>query len=483
MVYPEGRVFIRCAASGINMRWSIRTQVLVPVLALLLGVVGLGTWMAYAGAQRAVRQQVETQVRNMAGVLGQPRFPLNASVLDQVRGLSGAEYVVVHDDGRRLTTLTADPGDVLPLENAAADWRALRLGPPVVVAGKSYLCSGVRLQRTGESGATLFILYPQEQWQQAMNEAVRPVIWLGLAGSLLAVGLAVVVATHLSRRVRELQRRTHLIAAGDFSPMPLTRWHDELRDLAQAVNDMAAKLAQLQDTVQKSERLRLLGQVGGGLAHQLRNGVTGARLAVQLHLRECPTNGEREALDVALRQLSLVESKLRRFLDLGQADTQPHQPCSMRELINEAVALLAPQCRHQRVTMLWQPPAAEAVVLGNAGQLGHLLLNVLTNAMEAAGPGGRVEVRMKNEERRTQNGELCAECVVEVLDSGAGPPKDVAERLFEPFVTGKPEGIGLGLAVAKQVVEGHGGRIEWQREDEMTCFRFAVPEPRTKSSE
>ena len=61
--------------------------------------------------------------------------------------------------------------------------------------------------------------------------------------------------------------------------------------------------------------------------------------------------------------------------------------------------------------------------------------------------------------------------MIEVIDTGPGPPPEIAIKLFEPFVTGKPEGIGLGLAVAKQAADAHGGRIEWERRDGRTVFR------------
>ena len=104
-------------------------------------------------------------------------------------------------------------------------------------------------------------------------------------------------------------------------------------------------------------------------------------------------------------------------------------------------------------------------MLGDAGQLGQLVLNVLGNAVEAAGPGGEVDVRLAAEKDRL---------VLEVRDSGPGPAEEVAGRLFEPFVTGKPEGVGLGLAVARQVVEAHGGRIGWRREAGRTVFRIEL---------
>src|SRR5439155_6716105 len=160
-----------------------------------------------------------------------------------------------------------------------------------------------------------YILYPETLWRDALWEAVWPVLVMGGSFGLGSLLLAVALGQGLSRRIRELERRTRLIAAGDFSPMPLPRRDDELRDLARSVNDMAQRLARLQETVQRTERLRLLGQVSGGLAHQLRNGLTGARLALQLYARECQGRNDTAALHVALRQLTLLETNLKRFLD------------------------------------------------------------------------------------------------------------------------------------------------------------------------
>src|SRR5204863_1970357 len=126
-------------------------------------------------------------------------------------------------------------------------------------------------------------------------------------------------------RIGSLERRTRLIAEGDFSPMPLPSLNDELRDLTRSVNEMAQRLAQFQETIRQTERLRLLGQVRGGLAHQLRNGVAGARLAVQLHAQECSAD-DGDSLRVALRQLSLIEMHLKKFLDLGKTIELQRQP-------------------------------------------------------------------------------------------------------------------------------------------------------------
>src|SRR5262249_16234809 len=151
-----------------------------------------------------------------------------------------------------------------------------------------YFCNGLRVRLLGSgTPATLYILYPEALWRDALWEAVWPSLILGSLAGLASVLLTLGVAQRLGRRILEGERRTRLIAAGDFSPMPLPRRQDEIRDLVRSINEMAQQLAHFQDAVQRTERLRLLGQVSGGLAHQLRNGITGARLAVQVHAREC----------------------------------------------------------------------------------------------------------------------------------------------------------------------------------------------------
>jgi signal transduction histidine kinase len=448
------------------MRWSIRHQLLIPLLTLLLGVVGMSTWTALASARRA-QDQIETQVRDIAAtVRDKADYPLKEKVLELMKGLSEAEYLFVDQDGRRWTTLPTRAIDLPPADAGGDAGRALRLGARVRVEGKTYFCSGIPLRRGQNAGTTLYVFYPEALWRDALWEAIRPSLILGAFGGLASVALAVGMAQRLSRRIQELERRTRLIAEGDFSPMPLPGRNDELRDLGRSVNDMAGRLARFQETVQKTERFRLLGQVSGGLAHQLRNGVTGARLAVQLHARECTGPGDPEALQVALRQLALVEAHLKRFLALGQHNGLERQPHSLSALLEEAVALLRPQCRHAQIDLRWQPPPAPLTVRGDAGQLGHLFLNVIGNAIEAAGPGGWVSITVTADGKRAW---------VDVKDSGPGPPPQVAGRLFEPFVTAKREGVGLGLAVARQVAEAHGGGIEWERAEGETRFRIELP--------
>jgi signal transduction histidine kinase len=137
--------------------------------------------------------------------------------------------------------------------------------------------------------------------------------------------------------------------------------------------------------------------------------------------------------------------------------------------------LIEPACKHRKVELTVAPQGGTTVEASSAQleadpeQLRHVLMNLLLNAVEAAGSGGWVRV-----EYNESKGGMCR---VRVLDSGAGPPADFVERLFEPFSTTKPEGVGLGLAVARRVAELHGGRLDYTRRDGATCFELTLPLP------
>jgi signal transduction histidine kinase len=452
------------------MRLSLRYRLLLPLGLLLLGDAAATAWAASAAARNA-EQRLAAQQWAVARTLAEPRstFPLTERVLEQMKGFSGAEFLFVPPAGPHESTFPdpkpAAPPDIPAATHPRAD-EPHTLGPPIEFAGTAYRCLRLTLRPPHpNAGGNLYIFYPESLRREAIRDAVRPLMVLGGLGGLLAVALAVAFGSRLVRRVRDLDARTRLIAAGDFRPTPVPSPNDELRDLHVAVNEMASRLAAYQNDLQRSERLRLLGQFSGGLAHQLRNAATGAKLAIEIFLQE-NAPADPEPLRVALRQLERIESNLRQFLDLGKDAPGQKQTCDLAEQVEQAVSLLRPQAQHLGTSLTWKAPHEPCLIAGDPPLLAHLLTNLIANAIEAAGPAGSVEVRLSSTHDHS---------LIEVIDSGPGPPNEIAGKLFEPFVTGRSEGIGLGLAVAKQAAEAHGGHIDWERRDGRTVFRIELP--------
>jgi signal transduction histidine kinase len=455
------------------MRLSLRYRLLLPLVLLLLGDAAATAWAAQIAA-RSAEQRLAEQQWAVARTLTEPRstFRLTERVLQQMKGLSGAEFLFTHPTEPAQSTFPdpkpAAPVNVPTAEQPEAD-EPHTLGPPVTIAGKQYRCLRLPLKAPHpNAGGNLYIFYPESLRRTAVADAVRPLVILGGAGGVIGVFLAFAFGSRLVRRVRDLDARTRLIAAGDFRPLPVPGADDELRDLCEAVNDMARRLAAFQAELQRNERLQVLGQFSGGLAHQLRNAATGARLAVELFLAENPA-ADPEPLRVALRQLARIEANLKQFLALGKPPTGERAPCDLVKLIDQAVSLLKPQCRHAGTTVVWEPSAAPCVLSGDATTLAHLFGNVIGNAVEAAGTGGEVRIHLLPARSASKG------FTVEVSDTGPGPPPAIAAKLFDPFVTGKEQGIGLGLAVAKQAAEAHGGTVRWERRDGKTVFVIELP--------
>jgi signal transduction histidine kinase len=285
------------------------------------------------------------------------------------------------------------------------------------------------------------------------------------------------LASRLSRPLTQLQKHVDRIAQGEFQRMPQPVRNDEVADLARSINQMAAMLSEYDKEVRRTERLKTLGKLGGGIAHQLRNSATGCRMAIELHRRECRYGSDSESLDVAQRQLALMENYIQRFLSVGRRQAPRREPVDLCDVVERAVSLVRPSAAHAGVDLRYHQPDGPALMSGDAERLEQMILNLLLNAVEAAAtssPSTRqtspshvcVRLRSGNAGQIT----LCVE------DTGEGPAGDIAEHLFEPFATNKAAGVGLGLCVAREIAQDHGGEIEWSRPAEMTCFTVRLPE-------
>lgn len=474
------------------MRWPLRYQVLLPfVLLILATLAAVSALNAYVSARRQ-RERVQNQLRDVAATLAESRFPLTDAVLRQTHALSGAHFIVEDGTGRAAAASDARFSDVPPT-TAERLPSELTLNEPIALAGERFFHAAVKLRPrfTGDAPRRLHILYPEQTWRQAWHETVYPPLVTGAVALLLAAGISALIAARVTRPISRLRSQVERIARGHFQPLPEPRGGDETGDLARAVNRMAEMLAAYEQQVRRHERLRALGQLRGGLAHQLRNAVTGCRIALDLYRRRLADAGrDDESLDVANRQLTLIEKQLEQFLKFGVAtqdtETSPQKNIDLRGLAAGALALVAPAAEHMGVQLNMESDETTLTVHGDAEALEQMLVNLLLNAIEAtsarreqpaAGDNTPPCVRLHIEQAEPDRAALC------VADNGPGPGTDIQSRLFEPLVTGKPEGTGLGLAVARDIARSHGGDIVWRREDGWTHFVVELPTHSTAPNE
>jgi signal transduction histidine kinase len=463
------------------MRWPIQRQLLVPMLLVVLLASSLSSGAsAWVGSSWAKREEYDRLARVVA-TLSDANFPLQEAVLQKLAGLSGAEFIVwdaqlqVHATTLTLNSEVRTRLKAVPHAGSLAD---LSNNPTIKIQGRSFLTAKVPLRRATTGSLSLLVLYPEDRWWTATRGAILPPLIAGGVTALVAIVLTAWWSRRFTRPIARLSQQSERIAGGEFQPMLLPVRNDELRDLTLSINRMVEQLTRYEQQVRRNERLKTLGQLGAGLAHQLRNWLTGACMALQWHARECPLGKHTESTVMALRQLGLMESYLHRFLTLGARRGETLRLAEQHEvplapLVEEVLSLVQTRGRHVGVELHWSPPSSPITVYGDCGELQELLVNLLLNSVDAAAPresiGGPAWVRVEVQQAAANLVRL------RVLDSGPGPSDAVAAQLFEPFVTDKPEGTGLGLAVAKQIAESHGGSLRWFREDGVTCFEVELP--------
>lgn len=460
------------------MRWPIRLQLLFPTLSVVLAAIALTALAgAYYGSAQA-RQQEKENLRRVVATLAKARYPLSEVVLLSMRGLSGAEFVHLDARGDVLAgTVRLDQQELeffrsLPSSAPSGD---LASSPSVTLAqGGVYLAQSVTVAARDPLGreSRLIVLYPEARRFAASHEAAWPALAAGALSALAVVLVTTWLAHRFVRPIQQLGLAAARIAEGDFQTVPVTRRDDEFRDLALALGRMSEKLAQFEAEVRRNEQLRTLDQLGAGMAHQLRNAAAGGRLAIELHQRACAAGDGEETLEIALRQLRLMESYLQRFLELGKTRPAAHAAVDLGALVADALTLIEPACAHAGVRADFRRPDAPLWISGDAEALRQVIVNLAMNALDAVGGlDGRRGIAVALDRG------AAGEAVLRVTDTGPGPPPELVRRLFEPFVTGKPEGTGLGLYVARQVVAAHRGTIAFRREEGATVFEVAIPQP------
>jgi len=205
----------------------------------------------------------------------------------------------------------------------------------------------------------------------------------------------------------------------------------------------------------QAEKMAAVGQLAGGVAHEINNPLGGILAFAQLMSQDERPESDKESLrliqDAALRAKRIVESLLR-FSRRPREDERGE--LDLAKVADDALFLMQSQLKGGRVEVVRD--LAPALAIGNANLLQQILVNLLVNAMQAIGKEGRLTV--------TTGAASSGRVQVVVSDDGPGVPQELQARIFEPFFTTKPEGqgTGLGLSICYRIAEEHGGSIRYE---------------------
>jgi two-component system sensor histidine kinase BaeS len=306
--------------------------------------------------------------------------------------------------------------------------------------------------------------------EQAYLAAVNNALWLagGLA-ALVAVGLGLLLARQISRPVRDLTSAARRVGEGDYEGRVPVRTRDELGELAETFNAMA-------EAVGHQEGLRR--RMAADIAHELRTPLA----VVQADL-EAMLDGvrplSREAVSEIHRETQLLSRLIAdlRDLSLAEAGRLPlhRRPADLAELARTSASRFASRAEERGVRLAVDAPEGLPLVDADRDRISQVLGNLLENAIRHTPEGGEVAVRLEPSPQPE-------EVRVTVRDTGPGVPEEHLPNVFERFYRADRArarangGSGIGLAVVKQLVEAHGGRV-WAESPpgEGATFGFALP--------
>ncbi|MBI3057441.1 MAG: HAMP domain-containing histidine kinase [Betaproteobacteria bacterium] len=353
------------------------------------------------------------------------------------QSLTGGTPVVELLQGTRETVvLTACPAMA-----SDAHWGAWTMARIAVASGKAYdeVRQGLGLLLLFVIGSGLWLGYSFYRWTHHFNR-IESALQRGRAEDLPAIALS---------QDAELDRI--IIALNDFS----TRLH-----AAQA------RAADLRGALERSERFAALGRLAASVAHEVRNPIAAIRLKIENALAQ-PDKRD-AALPFVLREVGRVETIVKSLLARAEPVRVATRDVAVHEWLSERVNAFAERCTAQGVAFdfdtgvkSWRfDPAA----------LGRALDNLLDNALDHTPRGGKITLSV-------QSSEDAKAIILRVCDDGPGVAAHIRPRLFDPFVSGRPDGVGLGLALAREIAIAHGGVARYVEQTPGACFELEIPCP------
>lgn len=317
-----------------------------------------------------------------------------------------------------------------------------------------------------------------EQSQIMANRMGLGLLLLGLCGSAAGLLAGFGIARAISRSIVQLSVPVHgaagklnevvgpitLSAGGGFEELEVA-----LQNMADHIGTVVERLEQREREVLRGEQLAAVGQLAAGIAHELRNPLMAINILVQAAAEREDGSGLRgRDLAVVEEEIGRLDSSIQSLLDFARPPRPSKTLVDVRQLVNQSLDLVSARAEQQRVAIRREAAQPPAFVEIDGGQIRQVLLNLLLNSLDAMPGGGNLGVHIRAAPSSASDstgsvGSPSAQArsgyLIQIADSGCGLPEDLGDRIFEPFVSTKETGTGLGLPICRRIIAEHGGWI------------------------
>ncbi len=278
---------------------------------------------------------------------------------------------------------------------------------------------------------------------------------------ILSLGMAAVMylSSRYTRPIYNVIDAEKMVSDGDLTVRLTEDRNDEIGTLNKGFNNMVRSLSEkrdLEDKLHKAEELSRLGQLSAGLAHEIKNPLNLINLSID-HLKARASGLDEKTRDEFVGTMETIKAELYRlnrlteqFLSRGKTTIEHTEIISVNVLLEQLTGLIKNKAESQGIRIDLVLPDVRVEVTGEAEQLKTAFLNIVLNAIDAMPYGGTLAIGLSA---------ALDQCRVVFRDSGSGISDDIRDKIFEPFFTTKETGIGLGLAISKDVIAQHNGTI------------------------
>ncbi len=219
----------------------------------------------------------------------------------------------------------------------------------------------------------------------------------------------------------------------------------------------------------KTQQMSTLAHLATGVAHEIRNPLTAIKMLIQTNRKQLEKNGTpSEDMELVEQEIRRMERSVNALLEYARPERSQFGDICWKSLLEKTERLIAGRCQSQNVKLTFSIDELPLdLIQGDFDQLQQLTLNLCLNAIDAMPAGGQLKVSLSQDAN---------EVVLQVIDNGSGISEAVQEQLFEPFITTKKEGVGLGLGICRRIAEEHGGRISgFNLNPAGACFELRLP--------
>jgi signal transduction histidine kinase len=308
------------------------------------------------------------------------------------------------------------------------------------------------------NGLILFVL-ATVSLQQTERHAVLLVASSG-AVAICAV-MIVVLALLIHRPVRELQEKIARVGAGELdAEVKFANRNDEIGDLGRNFNQMVRQLREGRDEIQRlhqtqmsrAEHLATMGELAAGLAHEIRNPLAGIAGVIEIIGRDLPASSPARAVVKEVRQEVLQINRIvSDLLECARPKPPETRLSDINATVEHAVMFSRQQALSKSIDIEFRHQSVPLEVEHDSNQVNQVLLNLLLNSIQSIDHRGKITVTVERHD---------GVATIAVTDTGRGIAPEHLPHIFRPFYTTKGNGTGLGLSLARRIVEEHGGRIE-----------------------